>query len=746
MTMRTMARQRKAFPGSSSRHTPPVAHADRVQRVRLTTRLVEARERLLLVVAPPGYGKTTLASQWHEHDERRFAWVLLGPGIDDPTALWSYIVESVGWAEPTFAQTAERLESQLAGAEPSTAAAQVAEALEQIDDEIVIVLDDYHLVKDSASHASVGTFLQRMPPSVQLAVISRQDPPFAVGRLRTNGDLLELRADELAFRLEEVDDLMNTIMRLDLTPHDLALLHARTEGWPAGLALAGLSLRDRDDHEGFLGRFGGSNRFVVDYLTEVVLDELDSDRRSFLLETSVLERMSGGLCDAVLEREGSTQLLAELEKEDLFLSPLDERREWYRFHSVFREFLYRELTLRSPERVPELRRRAYDWLAGEGHLDDAYHQALAAREYGAAARLISSNWLRLAGPRSQGTLFDWIEEIPNDVVRADAPLCVTRAWLLRLRGDHRGALQAIRDALAAEWSGPLPDGAASVEAATSLIRASFVGGDASEQLRAARLSLELEADGAAVWQTMARVFLGWACYYAGHPLESKSLLEQAAEDAPTLGVWMIAVDARCVLAITALSEDKADVAEQYARDALALAETRELADLNRLGQPLLVLGRVLAHRGEHDEADRMLTHALARLRAWQDDLPVAECLLALAPVRRALGRSDEARELLAEAAGIVEDCVDPGILRGRLEETKVILGRQIRRTSDADELTDRELDVLRLLDEGQTKRDIGHALYLSYNTIHSHTKSIYRKLDACSREQALAQAREFQLI
>ncbi|HEY6605099.1 MAG TPA: AAA family ATPase, partial [Gaiellaceae bacterium] len=431
----------------------PSADAYRVPRERLTTRLVESRERLVLVVAPAGYGKTTLAVQWSELDDRRFAWVALGAGMGDPPPLWSSIAESVGRAEPSLAPTAERLEPWLGAAEPSTMAVQVAEALEASGRELVIVLDDYHFIKESASHASIASFLELMPSLVQLVVVSRQDPPLPVGRLRANGDLLELRADELALPLDEVDALMNATLRLDLTPEALALLHARTEGWPALVALAGRSLRDRNHPEGFLERFGGSNRFVVDYLTEVVFDELDSDRRSFLLGTSILERMSGDLCDAVLDREGSTQLLSELEKEDLFLSPLDDRREWYRYHSIFREFLYRELMLRSPERVPELRRRAFDWLADERLVDDACHQALAAREYGQAARLVSANWLSLAGPEAPGTILGWIDEFPKDALRADAPLCVARAWLLGLAGDHPGSLHASRDALAAEWSG-----------------------------------------------------------------------------------------------------------------------------------------------------------------------------------------------------------------------------------------------------------------------------------------------------
>ena len=729
----------------SVRLTKPISHSDRVQRERLTTRLVESRERLVLVVAPAGYGKTTLAVQWHEVDDRPFAWVMLGARMGDPRALWSAILQSVGLAESAFAPIAERLRSPLADADPGTMAAHVAEALQAIDRDLVIVLDDHHFVRDSASNTSLSTFLEIAPAGVQLAILSRQDPSFAVGRLRANGDLLELRMDELALRLDEIDVLMNTIFELELTPELLALLGTRTEGWPAVVALAGRSLRDRDDREDFLQRFGGSNRFVVDYLTEVVLDELDSERRSFLLDTSVLERMSGDLCDVLVKREASTQLLSELEREDLFISPLDERREWYRYHSVFREFLCRELTLRSPERVPELRRRAFDWLAGECLADEACHQALAAHDYGNAARFLSENWLSLVESESPARILGWIDEFPKDILRSDAPLSVTRAWLLRLVGDYSGALHAIRDARATGWSGPLPDGAASIEAAASLVRGSFAGGDVGAQLRAARRGVELEADGTAVWQTVGRVLLGWACYLSDVPIEAKSLVE-AAEDARQLDLWMVASDARSVLAALALAEDDPDLADQHACAALEVAETRRLSGLSHLAVAQVVLGRVLGARGEIDEADGLLTQALERLRAGGDTLPLADCLLALAPVRRARRQRDEARELLAEAAGIVDACVDAGMLRRRLEETTVIMGRSMRKTSEADELTDRELDVLQMLDGTQTQREISLKLFLSYNTIHSHTKSIYRKLGASSRDDAIARARELALI
>ena len=302
-------KHRRRITSCSVRLAPPLAHDDRVARERLTRRLVGSRERLVLIVAPAGYGKTALAVQWSELDDRRFAWVALGAGTGDPEALWGSIAESVARAEPAFAPTAERVASWLASAEPSTMAAQVAEAFEAIDPGLVIVLDDFHLLADSASHASIASFLGLMPAGIQLVVVSRCDPPLTVARLRASGDLLELRADELALRVDEVDALMNATLQLDLAPDAVALLHDRTEGWPAIVALAGRSLRDRDDRDHFLEDFDGSNRFVVDYLAEVVLDGLDSDRRSFLLDTSILERMSGDLCDAVLERDGSTRLL-----------------------------------------------------------------------------------------------------------------------------------------------------------------------------------------------------------------------------------------------------------------------------------------------------------------------------------------------------------------------------------------------------------------------------------------------------
>ena len=191
--------RRPSLTSFSARVTPPIAHADRVPRERLTAPLVASRERLVLVVAPAGYGKTTLAVQWSELDDRRFAWVVPGRGTGDPAELWSCIAESVARAEPSFAPNAERLASWLATAEPSTMAAQVAEELEAIDRELVIVLDDYQFIKEPASHASIAAFLELMPPGIQLAVVSRQDPPLTVGRLRANGDLLELRADDLAF-------------------------------------------------------------------------------------------------------------------------------------------------------------------------------------------------------------------------------------------------------------------------------------------------------------------------------------------------------------------------------------------------------------------------------------------------------------------------------------------------------------------------------------------------------------------
>ena len=335
-------------------------------RPRCTDVLRESAPRLVLLAAPPGFGKTTLLAQWREVDGRAFACVSLDSGDNDPVTFWSYIVQAIRHAVPEWGAVAlSALREPRADVVDAVVPA-VLRDLEAIGEELVLVLDDYQEITNRICHDSLSFFLERTPSNVTLAVSTRSDPPIPMGRLRALEELLELRAVDLGFTEAESATFLNEILHLGLATETLGALHERTEGWPVGVHLAAMSLSHEADPAGFVARFGGASRHIVDYLTEVVLDALDEERHQFLLETSVLDTMSGPLCDAATGRQGSAEMLVELERANLFLIPLDDRREWYRYHELFADVLRNRLLQSDPELALAVHRRASEWLGPEG--------------------------------------------------------------------------------------------------------------------------------------------------------------------------------------------------------------------------------------------------------------------------------------------------------------------------------------------------------------------------------------------
>ena len=298
-----------------------------------------------------------------------------------------------------------------------------------LTDQIVLLLDDYHLVTNLDVHEELAFVIGRMPPSLRLVIASRSDPPLPLERLRAGGDLLEVRTHELRFAAGETARLLNDALGLDLAEEDITLLWRRTEGWAAGLYLAALSLQRSPDSGTFIRSFAGDNRHVVDYLSAEVLDGQPSDLRAFLLRTSVLETLSGPLCDAVLQTSASAAILDQIERQNLFLVPLDSSRRRYRYHHLFRELLRSELHRTEPGIVPALHHRAAAWFGAVGSTDEAVHHLAAAADVAGAAELIAASW----GPEfDQGRLFTvsgWLDLLPAQTVTADARLCVARAWI-----------------------------------------------------------------------------------------------------------------------------------------------------------------------------------------------------------------------------------------------------------------------------------------------------------------------------
>src|SRR5690348_4314958 len=382
----------------------PWLRPDLVPRPRLARWLDQGGGRGLVVVcAPAGYGKTVLLAEWARRGRNPVAWLSLDAADNDPARFWRHAVAALDRVRPGIG---DRMGPLLGPPPPPSFEPLVTALINEVSgqpdaDGALLVLDDYHVISSQQVHESLGFLIEHQPPGLNLALASRSDPPLALARLRARGQLTELRAAELRFTPEEAAALLQQIAAAPgevragegrtgapLPGAAAAALAARTEGWAAGLQLAGLSLRGHDDVEGFIAAFTGSHRYVLDYLAEEVLDRQPGRVREFLLETSVLERLSGELCDAVTGRPGSQALLEQVERAGLFVVPLDEVRGWWRYHHLFADLLRARLHQEQPGRVPELHRDAAAWYMKRGLADDAIRHAVAAGEMTWAARLI----------------------------------------------------------------------------------------------------------------------------------------------------------------------------------------------------------------------------------------------------------------------------------------------------------------------------------------------------------------------
>jgi LuxR family maltose regulon positive regulatory protein len=710
-----------------------------VRRARLTRTLVGSRPSLSLVIAPPGFGKTSLLADWAEVDPRPFAWVAIDEQDNDRTVLWAYIGAALGLATGDTA-AAERL-AELAR-DPDPAAA-VLQTLQPPETGMVLVLDDYHLIESDACHETAMRLIELAPATLQLAISSRTDPPLPVARLRATERLTELRGVDLQFTSDETATLVNTSLGLGLAPASVARLHERTDGWPAGLYLAYLSMHGADDRDGFVATFGGSNRHVYDYLTEQVLNSLEDDTLQFMLTTSIVDRISGPLADALTEQAGSAQRLIELERANVFIAPLDDRREFYRYHPLLADLLQGELARRDPRRVLTLHWRAAAWYDRAGDADRAVRHAIRAGDLDLAAHIVGRNYLHEIQWGRMATLTGWLDALGPDAVQEDRRLGVVKAWTMHFLGRHAEGDAALAAARRAPGRGALPDGASSIEATAALIGAAFPGGDVGKMLASARRAFALEGNRNSPWRVTVHVQLGFAMVRAGQYIEALTPLRTAIEIATSSELWMDAVGSRSLLARAELEVGDPARAESVAREAIGLGELHGLAQTPSLAYARGTLGTVLVRRGMVEAGERWLAQALPGVRALNEPLAVAEVLLAMAEARLTRGRPREAAVLLREVDEIIEHSTDPGAIR---KERAALGARPASAPAVHEQLSAREIEVLAVLAEGLSKRQTADRLFLSFNTVHSHVRAIYRKLDVNSRAEALIRAREAGLI
>ena len=613
--------------------------------------------------------------------------------------------------------------------------------------EVALVLDDFHRLSSAAARESFGWFVDHAPSTVQLVVASRTDPSLALGALRARGQLLELRADELRFTEAEADEFLNGRLALDLDRPDVDLLVSRTEGWPAGIYLAALSLAGTADKPGLVRAFDGTSAHVVDFLSSEVLDAYEPDMQAFMLRTSVLERLCVELCDAVLDDATAAGALESLARTNLFLLALDDQRRWFRFHHLFAQLLRVELERREPGLAPALHRRAYRWHAEHGTTDEAIHHALEARAFGAAGQLVAETWVHYVNAGRTASVLDWLARFPAEILNADARLLLVEAWASALRGreaEMRMAIARVR-ALGGLEAGPLPDGFASLEASVEVLSAAFAWGDVSATLAAGTRSAELEGP-ESPWRAVITWSLGWAHYCRGELELAERWLTETTSLAPLADQWVVGTGATADRSLIAGRRGRREEQLRLATAAVDLARDHGLLEACEVGEVHTAHGVALAAHGRHEEALPALEQGVFLRRLWGQPLDLVDGLLALGPATAAIGDRSRAAELFGEAEAVLARCADAGELPGRLVAARHASGMSRPAATAGAELSERELTVLRLLHGGRSEREIGGELFLSFNTVHSHVKSVYRKLGVSSRAEAIARARDRRLL
>jgi LuxR family maltose regulon positive regulatory protein len=421
---------------------PPV-RSRLVVRSRLIQKLNQGMEcGFILVSAPAGYGKTTLLSAWLDQVDGITAWISLDDGDNDPARFLAYLAAALRQVDPSIGEAMESKADLYTQPEAETLLTPLINQIAQVKHPFCLVLDDYHAIQHQEVHQIVSFMLEHRPPALHLVIATRADPPLPLARLRARSGMLELRLADLRFTMQEAADFLNHTMGLKISPDDVGRITKRTEGWIAGLQMAALSMQHTEDVSGFITAFTGSHHYIVDYLLEEILGRQSPEIRRFLLYTSILDQLSGPLCDALLEGEEETTLtrpasaiLEELEHANLFIISLDHEQRWYRYHPLFAELLRSHLQQNYASQIPILQTRASDWFEGQGLISEAIRHALAASNWECVVRLLSANIFALLEQSELNAVARQLENLTNEDRSARPWLCIGRAWLAAYTGQ-----------------------------------------------------------------------------------------------------------------------------------------------------------------------------------------------------------------------------------------------------------------------------------------------------------------------
>ena len=644
-------------------HIPPT-RPRLVPRLRLIERLnAGLAGKLILVSAPAGFGKTTLLAEWVQTVGTQhvapvhIAWISLDEDDDDPARFWAYVIAALGRLD-------ERIEAALPGSDRQPIQSMLTMLLNEMTKEAqshphLLVLDDYHLITAEPIHHALAYLLDHLPPHVHWVISTRADPPLPLARLRARSQLTELRAADLRFTPDETAVFLNRVMGLDLSAKEVAALEARTEGWIAGLQLAALSMQGRQDVAGFLTTFTGGHRYILDYLADEVLQRQPPAIQEFLIKTSILERLTAPLCDAVLghwstgnsgdedqsttyQPTGSQSILEHLERANLFLVPLDDERQWYRYHPLFAEFLR---VRAGRESTAPLHSRATEWYERHGLLSEAIDHALAAGDLDRAARLIEQvAWETLARGEI-ASLQDWLQALPDVYLRTRFSLCVTHAWTLFLMGHSVEAIETrLQDAAACVAADcPLePEFRSLLDVLHAFL--SIFRGDISYSAEFSRRIVEQLPEGGLFLRSLFALNEGITLSWSGNLPAAIQAFSETARISLETGNVLFALFATSQIAELQMMQGQLGQALETYRRAQQLASDQDGRPLPIAGVALIGMGEILRERNELDAARQHLTQGIEMCRQWAK-IWAMEGQVALSRVRQAQGDAKSAGEL-----------------------------------------------------------------------------------------------------
>ena len=728
-------------------HPPSARRKGLVARSELVAQLQASRAvPLLTVVAPTGYGKTTLLAQWAAKDRRPFAWVTLDEGDNDPTVLLTSIaaaLDRVGPIDPTVFDTL----ASIRGAMIPAAVHWLTEALNSMSRPTVLVLDNVNVLHNLHCVRAIEMLSTDVPPRMQVALAGRSWPGRSFARMRSAGAVLEVGPKDLTMNDRETGLLLKG-MGLTVARPAVAALTLATEGWPVGVYLAALSWREGPDDRLVAARFSGDDRFMMEYFWSEFLSQRSPEDVHFLEMTAVLDRMSGPLCDAVLEREGSAEVLRSFESANLLLSPLDRRREWFRYHGLFREALLNRLQNRDPELVLEVQRRASDWCQENDLLEEAIDYAIAAGDPERVARRLTHIASPMWGAGRAVTVerwFDWLDAHgPPDPY---PPAAVQWAWIRALTGHPADAERWADAAERASFDETLPDGSSSIASWLALLRSLLCRDGVDKMAKDARIALEGLSNGSQLRAT-AMFLLGISFRLAGDAGVADASMEDAAELGHRYGAAPTVSAALAERSVLAMERGDWGDAGTYAQEARKVVENGGLQDYMTSILTYATAARVALHEGDVTKAKRDLAraHRLRPLTSRAAPHLAVQASLELARAHLTLADPAAARLLLREVGDLLRRRPALGVLVQEAEELRTQLRAISGGTPGASTLTTAELKLLPFLPTYFSFRQIGEQMHLSPHTVKTQAISVYRKLGVTSRGQAIERATALGLL